>query len=76
MEQTKGKTEKPKLAAVEKKAKLTSEELANEIVLAISNELHLRVGIGPIWRQLNYARKKEIMDAWRYNAKELIEKNK
>jgi hypothetical protein len=44
--------------------RLTDEELATELVSVMSKELHLRAGIGPIWRQLNPTRKSEIMEKW------------
>ena len=44
--------------------RLTDDELATELVAVMSKELHLRVGIGPIWRQLNPTRKAEIMEKW------------
>ena len=56
--------------------KLNNAKLASDIILAISHELHVRVGIGPIWRQLNAARKKEIIDTWTFKTIELLEKNR
>ena len=44
--------------------RLTNSELATELVAIMSAELHLRVGIGPIWRQLNPTRKSEILEKW------------
>lgn len=57
----------------EDESRLTSEELATEIVTVISRELHLRVGIGPIWRQLNPTRKKEIIEKWTADTKGILE---
>ncbi len=49
-----------------------SHEIATDIVQAISHELHIRVGIGPIWRQLNSARKEEIINAWVHRTEEIL----
>jgi hypothetical protein len=56
--------------------KMTNEELAREIICAVSKELHIRVGIGPIWRQLNEARKKELLDKWQYEAELILSENR
>ena len=54
----------------------SSEDLASDIILAISHELHVRVGIGPIWRQLNSARKKEILDTWTHKTITLLNEHR
>jgi len=53
-------------------AELTNDELATELVAVMSKELHLRVGIGPIWRQLNPTRKQEIMDKWQADTEVIL----
>jgi len=49
-------------------------EIATDIVQSISHELHVRVGIGPIWRQLNAARKEEIINAWVHKTEDILSK--
>lgn len=60
------KTANERIAELEKvdESRLTNDELATELVAVMSAELHLRVGIGPIWRQLNPTRKQEIIEKW------------
>jgi hypothetical protein len=55
---------------------LTTDELATEIVAVMSKELHLRVGIGPIWRQLNPTRKSEIMEKWTADVVLILEESR
>jgi hypothetical protein len=64
------KTEPPEVP------KMSNEDLARDIVHAISHELHIRTGIGPIWRQLNEARKKEIIEKWNYETSQLLAKHR
>jgi hypothetical protein len=57
-------------------SRLTDDELATQIVAVMSKELHLRVGIGPIWRQLNPTRKKEIIEKWTADTTNLLLDNR
>jgi hypothetical protein len=57
----------------EKQEKKTNEELAKEIVHSISQVLHLRAGIGPIWRQLDSSRRQEILEKWDYDVTKLLD---
>jgi hypothetical protein len=65
---------KPTVAKKEEVKEVDHEAMARDIILAISHELHVRTGIGPIWRQLNAVRKKEIIDAWTFKTMEILSK--
>jgi len=63
----------------EQPVKLSGDDIhtvAVDIVQAISHELHIRVGIGPIWRQLNSARKEEILHAWIFSTEKILAESK
>jgi len=60
--------------SVEKITQPSPEQLAKEIVDIISKELHVRVGIGPIWRQLAASRKQEIISKWQGDISALLNK--
>ena len=57
-------------------SRMSDKELASDIVEVMSKELHLRVGIGPIWRQLNPTRKKEIIEKWTGDTVNLLSANR
>ena len=55
---------------------MTNSDLAKEIVMVVSQELHARIGVGPIWRQLNDGRKKEIISKWEGDIEKLLKANR
>lgn len=68
---------KPAAKVAEKpEPKASNEQLAKEIVIKVSHELHRRIGVGPIWRQLNDARKQEILDKWQHDITELLKEQR
>jgi hypothetical protein len=70
------KEELSKEAEIDQEAKMSNAELAKELVSIMSKELHLRVGIGPIWRQLNPTRKQEIVEKWEAESTGLLDKHR
>lgn len=73
---TKTETPPEKKLTPKKDDTMTNKELASEIVMIVSQELHARTGIGPIWRQLNDGRKKEIISKWEGDIEKFLKKNR
>lgn len=54
----------------------SSAELTAGIIRIITEELHRRVGIGAIWRQLSPTRRQEITEKWSADIKKYLTDHK
>jgi len=57
---------------VKSAAKIDNAELAAGVIRIITEELHRRIGIGAIWRQLSPTRRQEITEKWSADIEEYL----